>query len=230
MQTDAFRRAMGRNPGRVPYGRVPIQTPAALPPAALYHYWYPGRDGVEPCPPDFAADLTRVHADLAICRPPGQAPTVSRPWLVWYRKPSITHWLSPGWMLLFVWQTKELEPLPLDGRVFANLYTISTMAFGSASAYFDSIVKTMKADKDRIKKTDKSNTDAKRREFLASRRIKNIGRGNKFALHHDGSVVPSRGEANWTRERELQSLPSELANKVRDQRAQIASNRKERGE
>lgn len=227
--TAAFKRAMGRAPQRIPYGTVPVTNNKPLDAGALYHYWYPGRDGVEPCPKAFAKELHRVHADLGICRPPAGAPTVSHPWLVWYRKASITHWLSPGWMLLFVWQTKDLEPLPLDNRVFANLYTISAMQFGSASAYFDSVVETMRKDKARVRAKDKADTDAQKREFMQSRKIKNIGKGNKFALHHDGGIVPSRGEANWSAELERERMPGELKKKLDDKRKQILSRRKDRG-
>lgn len=227
--TAAFRRALGRSPQRIPYGRATFDAPKPLDAAVLYHYWHPDRDGVEPCPKDFATRLAEMHRDLAICRPPGQAPCVSRPWLVWYRKPSITHWLSPGWLLLFAWQTQTLEPLPLDNRVFANLYTISATAFGSASAYFESVVNTLREDKARIKAKDKDNTDAQKREFMQSRKIKNIGRGNKFALHHDGGIVPSKGEANWSRERERHQMPEKLAKKVADDRKKIQSRRKQFG-
>lgn len=230
--TAAFKRALGRNPQRIPYGRMTVP-PAEKPldAGALYHYWHPDRDGVEPCPKDFARELKNFHKDLAICRSPGQAPTQGHPWLMWYRKPSITHWLSPGWILLFAWQTPppELAPLPLDNRVFANLYSISAMEFGSGVAYFDSVVKRMRDDKARVKAHDKSNTDAQRREYLQHRKISNIGRGNKFALHHDGGIVPSRGEQNWIRENEDRTMPKKLADRVKDTRKRIASARKDRG-
>lgn len=219
---------MGRLPRRMPLAQsTPHRNLPPLPPAALYHYWHPDRDGVEPCPAWFARRLTTVHHDLAICRPPGQAPTVSRPWLVWYRKPEVTHWISPGWILLFCWQTEDKTPLPLDDRVLANVYSISAMHFGSARAYFDSVVATLLRDKERSQQQDKDLTDAKRRDFFQSMKIKNIGRGNKFALHHDGTVLPSRNEQNWSNELELSMLPGEQAKALRDRRRQIRSRRRE---
>lgn len=209
---------------------MPVVAGKPLEPAVLYHYWHPDREGVEPCPKPFASELRAFHQDLAICRPPGQAPTISRPWLVWYRKPAVTHKLSPGWLLLFVWQTRQLQPLPLDSRIFANLYSISRMAFPSGAAYFDSVVKTMQADKAQALAKDKSNVDAQKREYMQHRKITNIGRGNKFALHHDGSIVPSRGEANWTRDTEMQRMPGELAKRVTDNRKRLASLRRDRGQ
>ena len=35
------------------------------------------------------------------------------------------------------------------------------------------------------------------RQFTA---IKNIGKGHKFALHHDGTLIPSRGEMSWQKD------------------------------
>ena len=35
------------------------------------------------------------------------------------------------------------------------------------------------------------------RDYIDFLQIKNIGEGNKFALNHDGSVVPSAGEMIW---------------------------------
>lgn len=208
---------------------MPIATTAPeLPAAALYHFWYPERDGVEPCPRAFDEQLKRVHRDLAICRPPGQAPTISHPWLVWYRKPEVTHWLSPGWTMLFCWQTIDKEPLPLDNRVFANLYRISAFEFGSAMKYFESVVKTMKDDKSRASKQDKNDMEDRKKDFLSSRRIKNIGRGSKFALHHDGTVVPSRGESNWASERERDAMPTDVAAKHKDRRKWLESRRRKR--
>lgn len=224
MRPATFKRVMGRYPQRSPYATL-VSPPVLpeLPRAAMYHYWHPDRDGAERCPEWFNARLVAIHPDLAMTRPPLRAPTPSHPWLAWYRKPAITSPICPGWLLLFCWQTEDKTPLPLDDRVFANLYRISALQFGSASAYFDSIVQTLKADRQRAEDQDHANTSAKRREMLQSHKIKNIGRGSKFALHHDGSVVPSRGEANWARERELQSLPSEMAATLRDRRKRLHS-------
>lgn len=221
---------MGRMPQRQPFGTLQLETPKPLDAGALFHFWYPGRDGIEMCPKDFGDRIRdEICADVEMCRPPGCAPMPQpAPWIAWYRKPQVTHWLSPGWLLLFVWQTSDRIPLPLDERVFANLYRISARAWGNAEKYFDSVVKTIKDDKARIASIDKARTDAKRQEMFASHKIKNIGSGSKFALHHDGSIVPTRGEANWLRERELANMPGEMAKATRERRKQIASLRKDR--
>src|SRR5215831_3655683 len=143
---------------RVPYGRVAHSGRGTLGEAALYHYWHPDRDGVEPCPADFARTLRAIEPggrDLACVRPPASAPVPSRAWLVWYRCPRISHRLCPGWQLLFVWQQRvvgengqldTLTPLPLDSRVLANLYRVSASTFGSALGYFQSVVSTLERE------------------------------------------------------------------------------------
>ena len=197
---------------------APIAAPKPLPAEALYHYWYPGREGVERCPTAFARALADVHLDLAIVKPPPQAPTPTRPWLVWYRKPAVTYWLSPGWLLLFAWQTREGEPLPLDPRVFANLYRISAREFGSGVKYFDHVVATMAAEKAARREADTAYRHDRSDDYFEYTKIKSTGRGNKFALHHDGTILPGRGEANWLADRDLASMPGEVAAETRAKR------------
>lgn len=219
--SDAFQRVMGRQPTTLRGGTLPLNLKSALDVGALPHFWYPDRDGVEDVSAVDKAFARRLHdtsADLRMVRPPAGAPIPGRPWLMWYRKSAITYHLCPGWSLLFVWREANGTPLPLDDRIFANLYRISAAAFGDAEAYFDSIVKKLKDDKQRSKDQDKANTDAKRREMMASRRISTAGKGNKFALHHDGTIVPSRSEQNWVRENAARSMPGEMAKAARERR------------
>lgn len=215
----AFERAMGRRPTRSGEFNVPIRpTLKPLDPGALYHYWHPDRHAVEPCPKDFAKLLADVHADLAICRPPAAAPTASRPWLVWYRKASVTHYLSPGWVLIFVWQLQDLTPLPLDNRLFANLYRCSARMFGGAEAYFTSIVGKMEADKAAEEKAQQAYRHDRALDYFEYTKIKSSGRGNKFARHQDGTVAPSRGERNWDADLGLRVLPGPVADDMRAKR------------
>lgn len=214
----AFRDAVGRDPRRLGEIKVQVQSKGALDSAALYQYWHPERTGAEACPASFAAQIASVHPDLAICRPPGRAPVQSRPWLVWYRKASVTHALCPGWTLLFCWQTQERVPLPLDNRIFANLYRISAHTFGSAVAYFQSIVSEMERGKASEAKAQEAYRHDRAHDFFQATKIKNIGRGNKFALHHDGTIIPSRGEANWTAERMGSLLPGSVLKEQREAR------------
>ena len=86
-----------------------------LPEAALDHYWYPEREGVEHAPEAFQRELALISPDVRVVRPPAGAPTYyKRAWLVWYRNGRVTHPLSPGWNLLRDWRDMHGEPLP-DG-------------------------------------------------------------------------------------------------------------------
>lgn len=199
----AFERVMGRRPGKVnPFGLEPQRTAKPLPAAALYHYWNPDREGVEHAPKDFLRQLALVHADLACVRAPMNvpAPCDSR-WMVWVKKPEVRYWLCPGWNLLFLWPPKEYAPIPLDNRIFANLAIIDSRKYGTALQYFDTIVEDLKQTKARQAKSANEYREDRKRDYWDATKIKNIGHGSKFALHHDGTVAPGRGEQNWLRER-----------------------------
>lgn len=208
-----------RLPGRGQAMTAPVAKIAPLPAEAMYHFWYPGREGVERCPADFATELTAFHPDLTIVRPPMRAPTPTHPWLVWYRKPSVTYWLSPGWVLLFAWQLRDGTPLPLDNRIFANLYRISAMTFGNGVKYFDSIVATLKAEKAAREQADENYRHDRSADYFEYTKIKSSGKGNKFALHHDGTIVPGRGERNWLADRGDRAMPGEVAAEAQQKRA-----------
>lgn len=206
----SFRRTFGRNPGRTRLYRVPVVKKSdPLPPESMEQYWHPGRFGVEPAPAAFAAKLKAISPDLAACRPPANAPLPHK-WLVWYRRPRVKHWLCPGWLLLFVWPPDPHEPLPLDNRVLANLYQISRFRFGSAVEYFDHCVKQKAEAKQKRKDKFDAETRLRRREYLNSMKISNIGRGNKFAMHHDGTLIPSKAQLAWMKETRKQRWPKEM--------------------
>jgi len=191
--------------------RTAIRSSTPLDPGALIHFWHPDREGAEQAPAEFRRELALVHEDLAIVRPPPGAPLPTpRKWLVWYRKPTIRHPLCPGWLLLFVWPPDPYDPIPLDNRIFANLYMIDARRFGNGGQYFDRIVAGLERDKARKDARDKQYRQDRVRDYWESTKIKNIGAGNKFALHHDGTIVPSRGERAWTAERAAAMLPESV--------------------
>lgn len=215
-----FQRNFGRKPAKVHSFAQPVQQhQQALDPGALYHYWYPRREGVEACPPEFAAKLLEVggmHPDgtpnLACVRPPAGAPIRCRCWLVFYHKPEVTHHLSPGWLLVTAWHNgaePTPQPLPLDNRLLANLTLQSLKGgrdvfgrdFDNARQYFDRVVSQMRHDKEQYEKGRQAHQDDRAKDYWDATKIKNIGHGSKFALHHDGTVFPSRGEQNWLAER-----------------------------
>lgn len=214
-----FRERTGRDPGKVGrFSTAPAPVRSAFDVAGLDHYWHPQRAGVEPAPEWFADRLTAIHPDLAVVRPPAGAPVPRLAWLVWMRKPSVTHRLCPGWWLLFVWETPGRLPLPLDNRVFANLYLRSRERFGSAVQYWDHCQRQMDAEKATREKDYTRDRQDQQREFVKARRISNLGSGSKFAQHHDGTIVPSRASAAWSTETRARRLPSEMLREERETR------------
>ncbi len=215
-----FRRLTGRNPGQV--GAITV-TPQKLSPldiGGVPHYWHPERPGVEHAPAAFAKQLAAVHRDLCIVKPPTGAPLPPQfhCWTLWVRQPRITQRLCPGWQLLLPWSYYG-RPLPLDERLFAAIAHFDRRHLGeNAVQYFDRIIRERDRGRERAADSNRKDTVAEAREFFDFTKIKNIGRGNKFALHHDGSVLPSRGERNWTRENERRLLPKKVRDEIAKRR------------
>lgn len=234
----AFKSAMGREPGRVNPFAQETAKPQELDRAALFHYWHPDRQGVERAPAHFAKELTKIAGTNtdgepnAVCvRPPAGAPVRSRCWLVFKRNKEITHALSPGWFLVLAWHNDDYphpKPLPLDNRLFANLYLQSVKAgrevmgrdFDSSVQYFDHCMSVLDRDEKKRKVANRQYSDDRSKDYYDYMKIKNIGHGSKFALHHDGTVIPSRGEQNWSRSRSGQDLPSDVVARDREETRQ----------
>lgn len=191
---------------------TPINIPKVRPRESLELYWHPNRAGVEHAPADFLRKLQDMNADLHCCRPPMNAPIDGGPaWLLWYKRPRITHSLCPGWLLLFHWRNNEGVPQQLDERVFAVLYAGSAIKHGDGATYFKRCIEEKMLDAKRSRdRAFQNERKAKQREMSRSRRITNIGSGSKFARHHDGTTVPSRGDLNWHLENRRRILPPEL--------------------
>lgn len=232
-----FQKIMGRRPGKI--GRVtkPISTyRKPLDPGALYHFWHPDREGVEAAPADVQQRLLEIGGTdfygkpkLMCVKPPAGAPIRCRCWLVFYRKPEITYWLSPGWLLVLAWHDRR-EPIPrplaIDDRLYANLYLQSVKGgreiygrdFDNARKYYDHVVMVMERDKARYERERQQYQDDRSHDYWDATKIRNIGHGSKFALHHDGTVFPSRNEANWLLERG-RFLPKEVVDRDNDETA-----------
>jgi len=191
---------------------------SSLPPAGLDHYWHPERDGVEHPPESFQRTLGEISDKLAVCRPPAGAPlTKPRAWLVWYRKAAVKHPLCPGWALMFDWRDRKDQPLPLDQRVLANIWMRSVSArgadgreLGGSIKYFEKIVSDMARQKQAKEKQHKNDRRDHQHAMQDFYKIKNIGRGNKFALHHDSTVTASVGEKLWRQQTARRRMPSEV--------------------
>lgn len=224
----AFARQVGRAPARLaPDGtsfNYPVnRSPAPLDVAAVMHYWHPDRPGIEEPPPDVAERLLELHEDLRLTRPPANAPVPQRCWIVWLKKPLIQHPLCPGWLLLMLWQSPSTgQPLPLDNRLYANLYMASRGKWGSAKKYFDACIDQMKRDKATREKAYQQDRRDHQQDFQQHRKISTAGAGNKFAKHGDGTIIPSRGQLNWHQDTRKRWLPSEVARDEEIRRQQRA--------
>ena len=197
------------------FAHTPVQSvERELPEAAIDHYWHPDREGVEVAPESFMRDLAAVDSEgrVRVVRPPAGAPTYyKRAWLLWYRNPRVTHELSPGWMMLRDWRGRDGEPLPLDQRVFSYLFTVSAKAFGNGKRYWDHCKAEMQREKAAREKVHQDGNHDRMEDMRQSWKIKNIGAGNKSALHDGPGGVPSRGHANWLAERRSRMIPGDVA-------------------
>lgn len=215
MSVKRFQRRVGRPLAKVGRGGRPMSMPVdttvkEIDIGAIDHFWHPDRDGVEFPDERFQQELATMTDRVVVCRPPAGAPLIQkRSWLIWMRKPSVTHPLSPGWMLLIDWRLRG-EPMSLDMRVFSYLYSVSITTHGSAKAYFDKCVAEMERDKAAKQKVHTDDCHDRSQDYLNFTKVKNIGRGNKYALHL-ATDVPSRGTQNWLDENRKRMIPSEVA-------------------
>lgn len=103
-----------------------------------------------------------------------------------------------------------VRALPLNELLFAAIASFDSRKLGeNASQYLERVLRERDAARERRRKSDLARTTADAREFMESTKIKNIGPGNKFARHHDGTIMPSRGEQNWQAELD-RNLPKYL--------------------
>lgn len=213
-----FASYMQRLPGRVgagglPFGIEPVKRPTPLDRAALDQYWHPDRWGVESAVGLMAQQIREIHPDLRLVRPPPMAPLAHqrRAWLVWYKDPLVTHAMCPGWKLVLVWEDPEThDPLPVDNRLLANLYLRDGRRFGKAIRYYDACIGEIMYQRRKNKMLNKQRTREMSHDVRQYRQIKNIGQGNKYALYHDGTIIPSLGEYLWRQQTMYERLPGKV--------------------
>jgi hypothetical protein len=225
---DGFRERTGRGLTRVNPHTVPLApAEAEYDVGGIDHYWHPERDGVEQAPDDFQRDLALISPDVRAVRPPAGAPMYfKRAWLIFMRCERVTHYLSPGWLMLIDWRNQHGEPMPLDNRVFSYLYSISAMKFGTAKKYWDHCV-AEKQREDAAKERAYTNERRDRqREYRQYTGIKNIGAGSKFARHHDGTSFPGKNALAMHLQNRRRTIPSEVA---KDEAQQLEQRRAARG-
>jgi hypothetical protein len=122
---------MRTQPQPEPTFSIPVAAPPEPPIEEALHFWHPNRFGVTHAPRDFRKKLKGIHGDLDATWHP-----VQHRWLVWYRRPRITHKLCPGWLLLFVVEDSEHRYVPLDDRALAAVYEQSGFKWGSGKKYW----------------------------------------------------------------------------------------------
>ena len=210
-------------------GTTPFTTPIVAPPLdpgpeAEFVYWHPDRLGVERAPAGTLTKLLAIHPTLSACRPPGKAPVQRSRWLIWARDQKASNPFCPGWYLVFVWEvTKTHEALPLEpfGHLEDCIYAVMAIKVGGQQAYFKKMFAEREAAKQAREATYQDGRQAKQRDFMASRRISSAGRGNRFALHHDGTIVPSRGELAWLQETAAARMPREVQERLKLEREEL---------
>ena len=219
-----FRRARGG--GNTPF-HVERATPVPDPgPEAEFVYWHPDRLGVELATATILTQLQAIHPTLSACRPPANAPVLRSRWLIWARDPKATNSFCPGWYLVFVWEvTKTHAALPLEpfSHLEDCIYAVMALKVGGHQAYFKKMFAARVAAKQAREATYQDGRQARQREFLAARRISTAGRGNRFALHHDGTIVPGQGELAWLRENAEARMPSEVRARLKADRDHLRS-------
>lgn len=153
-----------------------------IPQEALPHYWHPNRPDSRLAPEWFRAKVKQLGQELEVCWSP-----MHERWLVWMRKPRVTHRLCPGWWLLFVHQTANREYLPLDERLLARIESCSVKADGSARKHFDRIAAEIERDRQRADEQWRQDTLDMALPFYDYSQIKismaGPSNGSKFATY-----------------------------------------------
>ena len=165
--------------------RVPVATPSPPPIEEGLQFWHPNRFGVKFAPDEFRKKLKGVHGDLDATWHPS-----TERWIVWYRRPRITHPLCPGWMLLFVVEDSEQRYVPLDDRTLAAVYEQSGFKWGSGKKYWARIEEQAQRDHDARDKTrDDLLDDIGSAQWDHTKiQVSMCGKssGSKFVRHHAG--------------------------------------------
>jgi hypothetical protein len=171
--------------------------------------------------------LEEIDKDLAVCFSP-----VHERWLLWFKNPRIgkskdfPSFLRPGWQMLMMWETPKYpdgsggEYLPLTELLFGNIYIISRGKIGGAKKYFDKILADVARRKESMNRSYENDRKAQQADFRSSLQINSAGRGNKFALHHDGGLIAGPGEQAWRNETRKHRLGSAVLKQESNEKEQ----------
>lgn len=202
---------------------VPLNQRKGPPPGVevLPWFWHPDRDGSQPCPKEFHAQLIAIHPDLRVCFNP-----VMERWVLWVKNPRIQHEMCRGWQLLMFWEhsiTKEY--LPLSNLLFHNLMLIDATKYQGAKDYFKRIQDDVERQKQAKNNVYEQDRDDRNEDMRLSHQISTAGKGNKSALHDTADIVPSAGDIQWRQETRRWRLPKEILDREAREKEQRAYGR-----
>ncbi len=165
---------------------VPVDRPASIPSRAeSWSYFHPNRVDVRYGPDWFRREIHAIDPKLEVTWHP-----IHERWLVWARNPLITHWMCPGWQLLFPVQTSDGRYVPLDQRTLAKVYDRSPRKWGSARQYYDRIMDEVRRDYVKKERAHREIVAQNARDGWDFAQIKvsmaGPSSGSKFANHHAG--------------------------------------------
>lgn len=205
---------------------VPLNQPKGKrDPEILAHYWHPQREGAIPPPAAFDAKLKAIDPDLFVCYSP-----VHERWLLWVKEPRIgrgsdaaaadaTQMYCPGWLLLMIWEHSQTKAyLELSDLLFMNVFMISRRRWGNAQIYYDRVMADIRRQQASAEKAYQDDRRTYQKDRRDGWKISSAGAGNKFALYHDGTLLPSPGDLAWREETKAKRLPSADLRQARDEK------------
>lgn len=165
-----------RGTRRLPGYKTPVGKTKKLGPEFNTWFWNPNRIGAGEAPIAFRKQLREVDPDNLI---DVRWNPIAEKWGVFYRKPSLSHPICSGWVLLFL-----VEPRELDERVLARLYDASAAKWGNGRQYFEAVQREIEREAERKEALRRQEAIDLAMPYWEHSRISNIGKGNKFSKYH----------------------------------------------
>jgi hypothetical protein len=161
---------------KLPGFKTPIGRTRKVGPEFNNWYWNPFRAGAVEAPAYFRRQLREVDPDNLIDI---RWNPIREQWGVFYRKPSMSHPICSGWVLLFM-----VGPRDLDETVLARLYSASAAKWGSGQRYFASVQREIEREEEAKEKLRRQEAVDLAMPFWDHSRISTAGKGNKFSEYH----------------------------------------------
>lgn len=144
-------------------------------PETFHWYWNPNHPAIRFGPDDFRKQIKEIDSAYEITWNP-----IKERWLVFARAPKINHPICTGWKLVFVVEL-DGEYVPLDNRTLDKARDRTVRTWGSWGKYFDHIEDNINAETQRFERAHSDEVRYGAGEYFDYTKIKNIGRGSKFA-------------------------------------------------